>query len=104
MNLSCFHSSYTKSPGWRPSFKYYNQWVSLASAIACFVLMFVMEPIYGGVTVGIQVELSIVLILFYNFYSQLLLGSYVYFANPEANWGSASQAQTILTAMNATQV
>ena len=35
---------------------------------------------------------------------QLLLGSYVYFANPEANWGSASQAQTILTAMNATQV
>merc|ERR1712012_1014523 len=87
MNLSCFHSSYTKSPGWRPSFKYYNQWVSLASAIACFVLMFVMEPIYGGVTVGIQ----------------LLLGSYVYFANPEANWGSASQAQTILTAMNATQ-
>ena len=39
-----------------------------------------------------------------NFYSQLLLGSYVYFANPEANWGSASQAQTILTAMNATQV
>ena len=44
------------------------------------------------------------MILFYNFYSQLLLGSYVYFANPEANWGSASQAQTILTAMNATQV
>merc|ERR1719239_151132 len=87
MNLSCFHSSYTKSPGWRPSFKYYNQWVSLLSAIACFVLMFVMNPIYGGVTVGIQ----------------LLLGSYVYFANPEANWGSASQAQTILTAMNATQ-
>lgn len=41
-----------------------------------------------------------------NFYLhvQLLLGSYVYFANPEANWGSASQAQTILTAMNATQV
>ena len=55
MNLSCFHSSYTKSPGWRPSFKYYNQWVSLLSAIACFVLMFVMNPIYGGVTVGIQV-------------------------------------------------
>ena len=57
MNLSCFHSSYTKSPGWRPSFKYYNQWVSLLSAIACFVLMFVMNPIYGGITVGIQVQL-----------------------------------------------
>ena len=67
MNLSCFHSSYTKSPGWRPSFKYYNQWVSLASAIACFVLMFVMEPIYGGVTVGIQVRL-ICVVLFFNFH------------------------------------
>ena len=66
MNLSCFHSSYTKSPGWRPSFKYYNQWVSLASAIACFVLMFVMEPIYGGVTVGIQVGL--ICVCFFNFH------------------------------------
>ena len=47
---------------------------------------------------------SLCLDLISNFYSQLLLGSYVYFANPEANWGSASQAQTILTAMNATQV
>ena len=69
MNLSCFHSSYTKSPGWRPSFKYYNQWVSLASAIACFVLMFVMEPIYGGVTVGIQVGLiCVVLVHVFNFH------------------------------------
>ena len=47
---------------------------------------------------------SLCLDLISNFYWQLLLGSYVYFANPEANWGSASQAQTILTAMNATQV
>ena len=68
--------------------------------------MFVMEPIYGGVTVGIQVRrICVVLVHVLTFTNvQLLLGSYVYFANPEANWGSASQAQTILTAMNATQV
>jgi len=88
MNLSCFHSSYTKSPGWRPSFKFYNQWVSLISAIICFALMFIMNWIYALVTIGIQA----------------ILGSYVYFANPEANWGSAAQAQTIISALNATQV
>jgi solute carrier family 12 sodium/potassium/chloride transporter 2 len=87
MNLSCFHSSYTKSPGWRPSFKYYNQWVSLFSAIVCFVLMFIMNWIYALVTIGIQA----------------VLATYVYFTNPEANWGSAAQAQTIISALNATQ-
>ena len=30
-------------PGWRPSFKYYNKWVSLAGAILCFVVMFVIN-------------------------------------------------------------
>jgi len=87
MNLSCFHSSYTKSPGWRPSFKFYNQWVSLFSAVLCFALMFIMNWQYAIATIAIQA----------------VLGSYVYFANPEANWGSAAQAQTILSALNATQ-
>ena len=50
--------------------------------------MFIMDPIYAAVTVALQA----------------ILGAYVYFANPEANWGSAAQAQTILTALNATQV
>lgn len=29
--------------GWRPSFKYYNMWVSLAGAILCCVVMFVIN-------------------------------------------------------------
>ena len=48
-------SSYTKSPGWRPSFKYYNKWVSLLSAVVCFALMFIMQWPYAIATVGIQV-------------------------------------------------
>lgn len=29
--------------GWRPSFKYYNMWVSLAGAVLCCVVMFVIN-------------------------------------------------------------
>lgn len=29
--------------GWRPSFKYYNMWVSLVGAILCCVVMFVIN-------------------------------------------------------------
>lgn len=29
--------------GWRPSFKYYNMWISLAGAILCCVVMFVIN-------------------------------------------------------------
>jgi len=87
MNLSCFHSSYTNSPGWRPSFKYYNKWVSLFAAVVCVALMFVMDWRYAVGTVGCQI----------------LLGSYIYLRKPEANWGSSADAQTFITAMKSTQ-
>ena len=29
--------------GWRPSFKYYNKWVSLTGALLCIICMFVIE-------------------------------------------------------------
>eukprot|EP00092_Neocalanus_flemingeri_P010472 GFUD01011283.1.p1 GENE.GFUD01011283.1~~GFUD01011283.1.p1 ORF type:complete len:1082 (+),score=181.23 GFUD01011283.1:264-3509(+) len=87
MNLSCFHSSYTNSPGWRPSFKYYNKWVSLFSAFLCVALMFIMDWRYATGTVLIQA----------------VLGAYIYYANPEANWGSSADAQTFMSAMNSTQ-
>ena len=57
-----FLSSYTNSPGWRPSFKYYNKWVSLFAAVVCVALMFVMDWRYAVGTVGCQI----------------LLGSYIY--------------------------
>jgi len=87
MNLSCFHSSYTNSPGWRPSFKYYNKWVSLFSAVLCVALMFIMDWKYATGTICVQA----------------ILGSYIYYANPEANWGSSADAQTFMTAMKSTQ-
>lgn len=30
------------SPGWRPSFKLYNEWLSLLGAVCCVVIMFLL--------------------------------------------------------------
>lgn len=87
MNLSCFHSDYTNAPNWRPSFKYYNKWVSLISAILCVVLMFLMDWKYAAGTIGCQA----------------LLGAYIFYRKPDANWGSSADAQTFVTAMQKTQ-
>uniref|UniRef100_A0A3Q0RKS7 Solute carrier family 12 member 2 n=1 Tax=Amphilophus citrinellus TaxID=61819 RepID=A0A3Q0RKS7_AMPCI len=76
INFSVFHASLASSPGWRPSFKYYNMWVSLAGAILCCVVMFVINWWAALVT------LLIVLALFI----------YVSYKKPDVNWGSSTQA------------
>ena len=88
MNLSCFHSSYTRSPGWRPSFKMYNKWVALFSAVLCVALMFIMQWTYAAATVVCQV----------------LLGAYIYYRKPEANWGSSADSLTVTSALSAAQI
>ena len=83
MNMSCFFADYTKAPSWCPSFKYYNKWVSLASAFLCLGLMFAMAWIYALATVVCQV----------------ILFAYIYYRKPEANWGSSADALTFNNAV-----
>lgn len=45
--------------GWRPSFKYFNKWVSLAGAILCCVVMFVINWWAALVTLLIVLALYI---------------------------------------------
>ena len=40
VNLTCFHASYINSPSFRPSFRYYNKWLSLIVGLFCLVFMF----------------------------------------------------------------
>lgn len=40
VNLTCFHASYINSPSFRPSFKYYNKWLSLIVGLFCLIFMF----------------------------------------------------------------
>ncbi|XP_030643017.1 solute carrier family 12 member 2 [Chanos chanos] len=76
INFSVFHASLANSPGWRPSFKYYNKWVSLAGAVLCCVVMFVINWWAALVTNVIVMALYI----------------YVSYKKPDVNWGSSTQA------------
>jgi K-Cl cotransporter len=86
MNLSVFHSSTTNSPGWRPTFKFYNRWVSLFGSILCVCLMFAMDWQLALATVGIIA----------------LLYALMVYLRPEANWGSSAEALTFLNALKNT--
>ncbi|XP_065150411.1 solute carrier family 12 member 3-like [Paramisgurnus dabryanus] len=76
INFSCFHASYTKSPGWRPSYRLYNAWISLLTAVLCFILMFLFMWWTALVIFAIII---------------FLLG-YVMYKKPHVNWGSSYQA------------
>ena len=83
MNLSVFHSSMTASPGWRPSFTWYNPWGSLLGAVVCLVLMFAMDWILACATMAVM-----------SFLYCLIL-----YLKPAVNWGSSKDALVFLNAV-----
>merc|ERR1711962_703907 len=86
MNLSVFHSSMTKSPGWRPSFKFYNPWISLLGSIICIALMIIIEWKLGCATLV----------------AMTILYGLTLYLKPEANWGSSAEALVFVNALNNT--
>nr|XP_014349758.1 PREDICTED: solute carrier family 12 member 3 [Latimeria chalumnae] len=76
INFSCFHASITNSPGWRPSFKYYNKWVSLLGSIVSVIIMFLLTWWAALIAIGIV----------------FFLLAYVLYKRPAVNWGSSVQA------------
>ena len=87
INFSVFHASILNSPGWRPSFKYYNKWVSLFGTILCIVVMFLMD-VYTALGTFICI---------------VLLYLYMMIRKPEVNWGSSTQTQSFVSALKAVQ-
>ena len=75
INFSVFHASMTKSPGWRPSFKYFNKWLSLLGTILCIAVMFLMDY---------ETALATFILI-------ILLYVCVCYRKPNANWGSSTQ-------------
>ncbi|KAL9968356.1 hypothetical protein ACROYT_G026717 [Oculina patagonica] len=86
INYAVFAASLGKSPGWRPSFKYYNMWVSLMGALVCIVIMFLINWWAALVTIVIIIALY----------------KYVDYKKPEVNWGSSAQAYTYIRALRFT--
>ncbi len=76
VNFSCFDASLSKTPGWRPSFKYFNKWVSLFGAILCIGVMFLIQWYAALIT----------------FLAISALYVYVKKSKPNINWGSSTQA------------
>jgi len=87
INFSVFHASITKSPGWRPAFKYYTPWLSLLGVILCVFSMFAMDWFTALLTFLITAVLYL----------------YIYYRKPEANWGSSAQAQVFVNALKGVQ-
>ncbi|XP_062922828.1 solute carrier family 12 member 3 isoform X1 [Mobula hypostoma] len=76
INFSCFHASITNSPGWRPSFTYYNKWASLFGAVISVVIMFLLTWWAALIAIGIVGFLL----------------AYALYKKPDVNWGSSVQA------------
>lgn len=78
MNYSTFTWSLTRSPGWRPTFRFYNKWVSLFASAECIALMFLIDWIMALITVVIA----------------LLMYKYIAYTEPSVAWGTATEAIT----------
>ncbi|KAG8238092.1 hypothetical protein J437_LFUL012199 [Ladona fulva] len=87
INFSVFHASISRSPGWRPAFRYYNAWISLIGTLLCIAVMFLMSWWTALITLVVVVTLYL----------------YVSYRKPEVNWGSSTQAQSFNTALKAVQ-
>ncbi|XP_024870405.1 bumetanide-sensitive sodium-(potassium)-chloride cotransporter [Temnothorax curvispinosus] len=87
INFSTFHASLAKPIGWRPTFKYYNMWLSLAGAILCVSVMFLISWWTALITLCAVLALYLV----------------VSYRKPDVNWGSTTQAQTYNNALTAVQ-
>ncbi|VDO18867.1 unnamed protein product [Heligmosomoides polygyrus] len=84
INYACFDASFADSPGFRPAFKYYNMWVSLAGALLCIVVMFI-------------ISWATALITFFCFAALFL---YILHRKPDVNWGSSTQAHSYKNALS----
>lgn len=85
INFCTFHAAFVKPLGWRPTFKYYNAWISLFGCVLCVAIMFLIDYISSLITLVIIFALYLV----------------VMYRKPEANWGSSTQAQQYKAAVTA---
>ncbi|XP_027199641.1 solute carrier family 12 member 2-like [Dermatophagoides pteronyssinus] len=83
VNVTCFHASFVGSPSFRPTFKYYNKWISLITGLICVVIMFYLDWISAIITV-------IVMCLIYFYISK---------KGPDVNWGTSTKGHVYNNAL-----
>jgi amino acid transporter len=75
INYSCFALQVGKSPGWRPTFKWFSAWSALLGTLLCFVCMFLTDVLWALIALVIG----------------LALFKYIEIHDPEVSWGSARE-------------
>ncbi|CAG9790969.1 unnamed protein product [Diatraea saccharalis] len=84
INFCTFHAALVRPLGWRPTFRYYNVWVSLLGFLMCVAIMLLISWIMSLVTFAIFFTLYLI----------------VHYRKPDVNWGSSTQAQMYKTALS----
>ncbi|XP_065334078.1 bumetanide-sensitive sodium-(potassium)-chloride cotransporter isoform X1 [Cloeon dipterum] len=87
INFSTFHASLAKPVGWRPTFRFYNMWLSLIGSVLCVSVMFLIS--WATALLTLLCVLALYLIVTYR--------------KPDVNWGSTTQAQTYNNALMSVQ-
>ncbi|KAJ6220118.1 hypothetical protein RDWZM_005930 [Blomia tropicalis] len=84
VNMACFHSSFVGSPSFRPTFKYYNQWVSLLTGLLCVAIMFFLDWISAVATIVIMGIINL----------------YISNKQPDVDWGSSTRGHVYNNALS----
>ncbi|KAK6107182.1 Amino acid permease family protein [Brugia pahangi] len=84
VNYACFDASFAKSPGFRPSFRFYNMWLSLVGASICIIVMFI-------------ISWSFALLIFAFFF---MIFVYLSKRHLDVNWGPSTAAVRYRIALN----
>ncbi|XP_076758945.1 sodium potassium chloride cotransporter isoform X1 [Xylocopa sonorina] len=84
INFCTFHAALIRPLGWRPTFRYYNTWLSLFGFITCVSIMFLIDWATSLITFVIIFALYLIVV----------------YRKPDVNWGSSTQAQTYKTALS----
>ncbi|XP_075979531.1 sodium potassium chloride cotransporter [Anticarsia gemmatalis] len=84
INFCTFHAALVRPLGWRPTFRYYNVWVSLFGFLACVAIMLLISWVMSLVTFAVFFTLYLI----------------VHYRDPDVNWGSSTQAQIYKTALS----
>lgn len=84
INFCTFHAALVRPLGWRPTFRYYNVWVSLTGFLMCVAIMLLISWVMSLVTFAIFFTLYLI----------------VHYRKPDVNWGSSTQAQMYKTALS----
>jgi len=78
VNLACALSTFTQAPGWRPTFGYYNSYVSLVGGILCLGLMFTQLDTWYMAVAAVAIG--------------LVVYAYLARSDPDVAWGPASES------------